>query len=70
MNTVEEYPVRHGPTILFAARFPTPEAERIKQACAQLNISKTELIVAGTIAELDRRLREENGADVIREVAP
>lgn len=37
------------------------EVEMIESACKQLEISKTDLIIAGTIAEVRRRLSlEEN----------
>lgn len=49
------------PTIMLSARFPVHEVEMIESACKQLEISKTDLIIAGTIAEVRRRLSlEEN----------
>lgn len=51
-------------TFKFSARFPADAATMLLSACEKLGVSKSELIVAGTLAEARRRmnLEEKNTA--------
>ena len=46
------------PSHLNAARFPVAIELQLREACRVLGVGKTELIVAGTQAEIERRMRE------------
>lgn len=43
---------------MVTARFPDDALERLRQAQAVLGCSRTDLIVAGTLAEIERRTKD------------
>lgn len=44
-------------TNVVTARFPKPALRRLQSALRELDCSRTELVVAGTMAEIERRLQ-------------
>lgn len=56
---IEETP-KHN---VVTARFPNDAMQRLHQALSVLGCSRTELILAGTLAEIDRRMKNTKEAE-------